>query len=282
MISRILPEAAKVMNQEVDPRWMDVDERTPDYALVREPAGLESPERLVDRIGLWENMDLIESHRHHSHMAAIYPFNTIDPLDPDHRQVTNATYQNWIRKGAGVWSGWCVPWASILHNRNMQPEAAVSWLKYWYWNFVNEGRGTLHDAAFGGISNISSPGWHNIEDISRNREKMQLDAGFGALSAILDLLVHNNQGTIYVLRKIHRDWTEFDFDGIAVEGAFLIGARVKGGKTQEVSITSKVGGAIKVAHGLGERFLLNGEETEGVLLERDFVEGEKVILSRIN
>ena len=45
---------------------------------------------------------------------------------------------------------------------------------------------------------------------------MQLDAGFGALSAVIDLLVYQKKGTVYVLPKIHRDWKELDFDGIAV------------------------------------------------------------------
>jgi len=280
MISRILPEAARALDMEIDPRWRDVDERTPDYAIVNGPVSLESPERKVERIALWEGMDLIESHRHHSHMAAIYPFNTVDPLDPTHGSIVRSTYHQWIRQGAGVWSGWCVPWASILHNRYREPEAAVSWLHYWYRNFVNEGRGTLHNAAFGGMSNISSPGWHNIHDITQNREVMQLDAGFGALSAILDLLVHTNQGTVYVLRKIHRDWKEFEFDGIAVEGAFLIGAKVKGGVTQEITVESKAGGKLRLAHGLGEKYLLDGAEMEGMILERTYETGERITLSR--
>ena len=214
-------------------------------------------------------------------MAGIYPFDVIDPLDPENRQIIKSTYDNWIRKGAGVWSGWCIPWASILHNRNNEPEAAVSWLVYWYRNYLNEGRGTLHNAAFGGMSNISSPGWFNIPEIERNREKMQLDAGFGALSAVLDLLVHQKRGTVYVLPKIHRDWREFDFKGIVVEGGFVIGADAKENKTQKISIKSKFGGKLRLAHGLGEQYLLNDVEMTGAILEKEFVEGEELILTRI-
>ena len=173
-----------------------------------------------------------------------------------------------------------MPWASILHNRNNEPEAAVSWLVYWYRNFLNEGRGTLHNAAFGGISNISSPGWFNIQEIQKNREKMQLDAGFGALSAVLDLLVYQKHGTVYVLPKIHRDWYVFDFDGIVVEGGFVIGAKVQESKTQVVSIKSKFGGNLRIAHGLGERFMLNETEMSGAVLEREFSVGEEIQLTR--
>ncbi len=279
--AKIISEAANALGLDNDPRWADVSDRLPKFTTITGPASLESPSRQVERIALWEGMDLIESHRHHSFMAGIYPFDVIDPLSPETSGTVRATYDNWIRKGAGVWSGWCVPWAAILHNRNNEPEAAVSWLHYWYWNFLNEGRGTLHNAAFGGISNISSPGWHNIPEIDRNREIMQLDAGFGALSAVLDLLVYYKQGTVYLLPKIPRDWRNLDFSGIAVEGGFLIGAKVDRHKTMEITIKSKFGGTLKLAHGLGDKFLLNDAEVDGAILEREFQPGEGIVLKRI-
>ena len=280
MIAEIMPKAAEAMGQEVDDRWREVSEKLPRFTTFTGPSSLESPERQTERIALWEGMDLIESHRHHSHMAGIYPFDAYDPLDPEIRHITRATYENWVRKGAGVWSGWCVPWASILHNRNNEPEAAVSWLLYWYRNYLNEGRGTLHDAAFRGMSNIVSD-WHNVLDIDQNREKMQLDAGFGALSAVIDLLVYQKRGTVYVLPNIHRDWQEFDFEGIIVEGGFAIGAVVKENKTQSISIKSKYGGKIKLAHGLGSQFLLGDVLESGDILEREFAFSEEVVLTRV-
>jgi alpha-L-fucosidase 2 len=282
MIAGIMPKAAEALGKEVDARWQQVSEKLPKFATVIGPASLERPERLVARIALWEGMDLIESHRHHSHMAGIYPFDIIDPRALENRQVIRSTYNNWIRKGPGAWSGWCVPWASILHNRNSEPEAAVNWLIYWYRNFINEGRGTLHNAAFGGVSNISSPGWHNIPEIERNREVMQLDAGFGALSAVLDLLVHQKQGVVYVLPKIHRDWKAFDFEGIAVEGGFLISAKVADNKTQQIAIKSKFGGELSLAHGMDEKYMLNGIEISDTILELEFQPGEEVVLKRVN
>ena len=281
MVAEILPQAAEIMGEGIDERWIEVSEKLPRFTTFKGSRSLESPEQESERIALWEEMDLIESHRHHSHMAGIYPFDAYDPMDPEIRHIVRATYDNWVRKGAGAWSGWCVPWASILHNRNHEPEAAVSWLVYWYRNYLNEGRGSLHDAAFQGMSNISSPGWHSVSEIDRNREKMQLDGGFGALSAVIDLLVYQKRGTVYVLPKIHRDWWEFDFKGIVVEGGFVIGAIVKERKTQSISIRSKFGGKLKLAHGLGEEFMLNDQKITGNILEREFKVGEEITLSRL-
>ena len=111
---------------------------------------------------------------------------------------------------------------------------------------------------------------------------MQLDAGFGALSAVLDLLVHQKGEVVYVLPKIHRDWKKFDFDGIVVEGGFLIGAKVENNQTRSITVTSKFGGTVKLAHGLGEKYLLDGTETDGAILEKNFVKGEMVTIERID
>ena len=270
MIAEILPQAADLLGRETDPRWMEVRERLPHYSTIDAPASRESPEYRSARIALWEGMDLLESHRHHSHLAGIYPFGSFDPLDPVHSAVSAASYRHWIRQGAGVWSGWCVPWASILHNRFGEPESSVSWLHYWKENFTNEGRGTLHDAAFRGMSNISSPGWHRIADISRNREIMQLDAGFGALSAVFDLLVHEKNGIVHVLPAIHRDWQEFSFEGILVPGGFRIGAVVEGGKTRKVAVHSVYGGRLRLSHGLGERYKIGELVREGSIFDHSF------------
>jgi alpha-L-fucosidase 2 len=280
MIARILPEAAVLLGEENDARWGEVSKRLPPYCTIEESAGRESPEYRSTRIALWEGMDLLESHRHHSHLAGIYPFGTFDPKEERHAEIATASYRHWIRQGAGVWSGWCVPWAAILHNRMGEPESAVAWMHYWKESFTNEGRGTLHDAAFRGMSNISSPGWHRIADPAGHREIMQLDAGFGALSAIFDLLVHEQDGIIRVLPALHRDWEKLDFDGILMPGGFLIGARVGGGQVQSVSVSSKFGGRIRLAHGLGSDYSIDGSAASGEVLEREFQPGETVLLSR--
>jgi hypothetical protein len=278
MVSEILPEAATVLNKPRDERWQEALNRLPHYATITAPFNLEHGSNPTQRIALWEGQDLDESHRHHSHLAGIYPFNTFDPQQAEHLQISGRSYDHWVRKGAGNWSGWCVPWASILHNRFHGAEAAVAWLHYWRENFVNEGRGTLHNAAHGGVSNISSLGWHHTSAIENNREVMQLDAGFGALSAALDLLVHTTRGTVYVLPDIHRDWKNIEFEGILAEGGFLIDARVRDGKTKYIRVTSQFGGPIRLKHGLGDQYLLNDEAHEGAIFTRTMNAGESMLL----
>ncbi len=278
-VARTLPEAAKLLGKPADARWEDVRRRLPPYTTF-EGKWLEEWNQSNKRIALWEGMDLIESHRHHSHLGAIYPFATVSNRDPEHKDIINNSLTVWKYRGAGGWSGWCVPWASILWSRSGQTEAAVSWLHWWKENFTNEGRGTLHNAANNGTSALGSAVLAKLPGDARNYEVMQLDAGFGALNAVLELLVQHRDDAIYVLPDRHRDWQDVQFDNIRTEGAFLVSARVAGGQAQEVRVKSLVGGPLKLAHGLGENYLLNGQPAGGAILNRACKAGEEIVLKR--
>jgi hypothetical protein len=278
-ICRVLQQAAPLLGRPTDPRWADVDQRLPAYTTVDDVWMPENQAR-GKRIALWEGQDLVGSHRHHSHLGGLFPFCTINPQAPEHQAIVSTSLRNWTFKGPGAWSGWCVPWASAIWSRMDNPEAAVQWLHYWHANFTNEGRGTLHNAAFQGTSLIADAVRTKRPANQPNNEIMQLDAGFGALTAVYELLVQNREDVIYVLPSLHRDWQELSFENLGAEGAFRIGAKVSGGRCVEISVKSLAGGKLKLAHGLGDAYLLNGQATNGTLLEKDCQPGEVLLLKR--
>ena len=65
--------------------WLDVEKRLPPYT--------------ADHSGimLFKGQRFVESHRHHSHMAGLYPFDTIDFSDPKTLRTVEMTYRNWTR-----------------------------------------------------------------------------------------------------------------------------------------------------------------------------------------
>ncbi|TAH18781.1 MAG: hypothetical protein EAZ08_10630 [Cytophagales bacterium] len=279
-VAQILPQAAKLTNQEIDPRWQKVSESLPPYSTI---VGAYNAERWGNNstfIALWEGTDLEDSHRHHAHLGGIYPFGTIDPQAAQHKQIVSSTLNRWVTQGSGAWSGWCVPWASILNMRSGRTEAAVSWLHWWRENFVNEGRGTLHNANSTGVSLIGSPTWYKMPESVKNSEVMQLDAGQGALSAVLEILVQQRQDVVHVIPDVPLAWlnTTFSFENIRVEGGFSVSAKVENGKTTEIKVKAPFGGKIKLAHTLGEKYSLNGKESQGSMLEKDCQKGEELVL----
>jgi hypothetical protein len=248
MIAQIMPDAARVLGEGIDPRWSEVEEKLPPYSLVN------------DRIGLWEGLELEESHRHHSHLASIWPFMSLDPFEAKHWKTVTRSIGFWNTMGAGQWTGWCIPWASVLCSRLELPDAAVTWMHWLLDNFTNEGYGTLHNADFPGAA-AWTDGSFEARRKPENNEVMQMDATMGFLIAVTELLVQNRHDGIYVLPKLPRRWKTLSFDGIRTEGAFLIGATVESGKTTEVRVRSEKGGRLRLSPGFGER--IDQEMTAG-------------------
>ncbi len=216
-----LIQAAKWLNEKPDPAWEDIIARLPKASLF--PPGGDASE-----IGLWDGLTLEESHRHHSHLAGICPFDVIDPDDPQWRPIVARTRSRWTRLGMGLWSGWCLPWAAMLHNRFNNPMMAENILEIWRRTFTNPGGGSLHDAWFPGFSLMAS-----------RPEIMQMDATMGALTAVQDMLVHSRQGVIHVLAGASPRWKHVLFQDMPAPGGFRISAsHYKHGATRvEVTAT---------------------------------------------
>lgn len=237
---RALIQAADVLGEETDPRWLRLQRGLLHCTTLDVSVSAEYPEQRAERIILWEGQDLDASHRHHSHLASIYPFKTLDPMSKEHGELLRNSLRAWQYRGAGAWSGWCVPWAASLHAYAGEPEAAVFWLHYWTQLFTNEGRASLHDTAFPGVSNLDgSSGYHDPL-----KEVMQLDGRFGALSAVLDLLVQERDGLISILPRIPKTWKDLSFKGILAPGGFRVDACLENGYVQQVNITATRSGRL--------------------------------------
>lgn len=263
-----------------DPRWHELARSLPHYSLIQEPYGENTNEIVPPRIALWEGKDLSVSHRHHSHLAGIYPFQTIHPAQTEHTDVIKNSYWRWVVGGAGGWTGWCIPWASILHNRAGNTDAAISWLHYWNRNFVNEGRGTLHNSTNTGMSMFNEPNWSKeIANGKKNHETMQLDAGFGFLSAVLDLMVSEQWNGVHILPNRSSKWRDLTFQRVRTSGGFLISAKVKENVLQRIDIESIFGGDLILHHNMGNKILVNGKDYQGKSLTLKMKKNEKIILT---
>lgn len=146
-----LLEAARLLDKEPNPLWRKILKGLPKASFYG-GAGSTAEVPPGAEIGLWDGLRLEESHRHHSHLAGLYPFDIFDLERPEYRDLIEKSFAHWIAQGMGQWSGWCVPWAAILHLRLGNGEAAELLLETWERLFTNEGHGTLHDPAFPGIT----------------------------------------------------------------------------------------------------------------------------------
>ena len=201
-LARDLIEAAGMFGAAPDPMWVDVDRRLPSFTAG--PTG----------IMLFEGEPFNESHRHHSHMAGLFPFDTIDLDDAKTRETVAKTFRTWVRNGTGAWTGWCVPWASILHTHVGNAHAAVEMLRCWDTYFCNEGHGSHHNAYRQGFSDM----------IMCGDCVMQMDGQSAAVTAILEMMVHEVNGKTEFFRGCPDTWKRVAFENVLTAG----GRRVSG------------------------------------------------------
>ncbi|MBN1641110.1 MAG: hypothetical protein JXA09_07730 [Anaerolineae bacterium] len=229
-----LIEAAAQLGEPPRPSWREIQRGLPRAALAG-PAGRE-------QIALWEGTPLEESHRHHSHLAGICPFDVLDLDDPEWQPIYEHSLRTWVYQGMGLWSGWCVPWAAMIHTRFHNPEIAELLLEIWERVFTNEGHGTLHDCVFPGFTLMGAPRLTGVDHGPRPPERMQMDAGMSATAAIMEMMLHTQRGVDVLFAGAPWAWKRVAFDGLLTGGAFLVGAERVDGRVTEVRVQSRVGG----------------------------------------
>ena len=219
-LARDLIEASKLLGEEPDPMWLDVEKRLPLYTA--DASG----------IMLFKGQRFVESHRHHSHMAGLYPFDVIDFSEPTVLQTVEATYSTWTRMGMGQWSGWCVPWASILHTHIGNAPAAVFMLHAWDTFFTNPGYGSRHDVYNTGLS-VMRRGTNvrrfTIAGDAAGEEIMQMDGMCASVTAIMELMVHDVNGETKFFHGCPNSWKDVSFENIRLsDGRRVSGVRKYG------------------------------------------------------
>ncbi len=251
-----LTEAREALGLPMEQGWRDIQDHLPRACVEGGQAGFswwETSNRTQQRpgqpapsggrtdaqIALWEGVTLEESHRHHSHLAGLVPFDVLDMADMRLAPVLENTLRTWVFRGMGAWSGWCMPWAVMLHSRMNNGDAAVTLLELWQKLFTNEGHGTLHDVQFPGLSLIGA-GPRRAK--SKAAEIMQMDAGMGVTSAILDMLLHDRRGVHHLFAGCPAGWREVAFEGIRCAGGFLVSATRQDHRVTHVAVQSEAGG----------------------------------------
>ena len=205
-LARDLVAAAKLLGEEPDAAWLDVEARLPLYSAGE--SGIE----------LFQGQALTESHRHHSHMAGFFPFDTLDLSNKEVRDVATKTYNTWVMRGTGYWTGWCVPWASILDTHFGWSDAAAHALHTWATFHNNPGHGSTHDAFRPGFTLFS---WRTTV--------MQMDGQCAAATAVLEMMAHEVNGKVEFFRGCPSKWKKVSFENVRLsDGRRAFGVRERG------------------------------------------------------
>lgn len=225
MLADALLEAAEILGIRPREKWLDIKKRLPSYTLIDDEAG--------KRIALWEGQDLDQCHRHHSHLGAIYPFDTLGEMTPEKAEIVDNSLDHWIGKGMGLWSEWCMPWAAIIQIRAGLTESPIVLLELWKELFVNESLTTVYLPKFRGISA------HRKNDIPVPREKneiFQLEGTMGAATAVYEMLAHVYSGVLKIFPAVPAKWKDVSFSRLHLSGGLIVSGRKKNGEVAEITI----------------------------------------------
>jgi len=256
------------------PRWLEIRDRAPRACLIAADGG--------EQIALWEGVELEESHRHHSHLAGITPFDVFELDAPEMQPILRNTMNRWIGRGPGLWSGWCVPWAAMLHLRFDKGDAAELLLEAFQRVFTNVGHGTLHDADVDGLTLM---GRDYLRKEPARGELMQMDGGMSCTAAIQEMLLHTRRGVNHLFAGAPKGWRKAAFRNMRTDGAFLVSAKYDAGEVARVEVESPAGGVFKLANlwGGSARVRREGkgaETVKGKVLEISTEPGERLVIRR--
>lgn len=201
-------------------QWEKVLQELPEFA-VGEDGGL-----LVAA-----DYPLKESHRHFSHLMAIHPLGLIDPHDsPEAARIVNASLNHLDSLGTKYWCGYSFAWLASLAARAGDGEKAERALDIFAQAFVL--RNSFHcngDQSGKGFSTFTY-------------RPFTLEGNFAAAAGLQEMLLQSHRGYIEVFPAVPSQWTDAAFTTLRAQGAFLVSAERRNGRTERVVIRSEKGG----------------------------------------
>ncbi|MFA7228995.1 MAG: glycoside hydrolase family 95-like protein [Melioribacteraceae bacterium] len=217
-------------------RWKMILNEWPDLAVSETDKLLVSP-----------GFDLIESHRHFSHLMSIFPLGLLKWEDPSDRNIIVSSLKDLERLGTDWWCGYSFSWLGNLYARAKNGEKAAEALKIFSECFCLPNSFHVNgDQSNSGKSKFTY-------------RPFTLEGNFAFASGILEMLLQSHNGIIRIFPAI--PWPNASFRNLRSEGAFLISAEKKEDKIKRVTIYSEKGGLLKMEIPFGKTFRINGNDS---------------------
>ncbi len=178
---------------------------------------------------------LRESHRHFSHLMSIYPLGLLDLADgAAARRTIDASLRDLDRLGTAAWCGYSYAWLASLAARRGDGTGAERALEIFSTAF------TLRNS-FHCNGDQSGRGYSGFR-----YRPFTLEGNFAAASGVQEMLLQSHRGRIDLFPAIPDRWGDVAFATLRAQGAFLVSAERRSGKTRRVSLYPERGGACRL------------------------------------
>jgi len=187
------------------PRWRDVLANLAPFPT--DSAGL-----MVGRGRPWQ-----QSHRHYSHLLAIYPLRLITPDRPDQRALIETSLATWERD-ISLFRGYSFTGGAAMHALLGHGDVALTRLNQY----------------------LDAPRYMEPNTFYAEAGPV-IETPLSAAASIQELFLQDWGGALRVFPAIPTVWADAAFDRLRADGAFLVSGARRGGRTAWVRIASLAG-----------------------------------------
>jgi len=185
------------------------------------------------------------SHRHYSHLIGIYPLHIYNWDQPENREMIDKSMRYWFFKdGGNKLAGYSYTgFASMLAATGKGSEAIGVLSDFFK---LNSGRAAVHANTMyfegGGVAPV-------------------IETPLSAAQTVNELLLQSWGRTVRIFPAVPDSWDEVSFHNMRAQGAFLVSAARRNGRTQFVRIKSLAGEPCRIRTDLAApiRVLIDGK-----------------------
>jgi hypothetical protein len=182
----------------------------------------------VDEYGLMIGSDqrVDQSHRHFSHLLALYPLFQLDPDDPEDMELVDRSVVHWHRidSGKGL-SGYSFTGAASMYAALGRGDDALANIRHFLTGDIGE-------------IGIFLPNTFYAETYGKSP---CFETPMSGAAAILELLLQSWGGKIRIFPAVPSSWPEASFDQLRAQGGFLVSAAMNNHTTSWAKIRSLKG-----------------------------------------
>ncbi|MFD6999152.1 glycoside hydrolase family 95-like protein [Streptomyces mirabilis] len=211
---RTLLESAELLGVDdaLAPRWREVLAKRVAYP--------------TDANGFMIGADIpfAKSHRHYSHLLAVYPLYELTGRTPDERALIEKSLAHWVGF-EGALQGYTFTGAASMSALLGKGEDALKYLGQLMTRFIQPN--TMYKE--------SGP---------------VIETPLSAAQSLHDMVCQSWGGVVRVFPALPADWADLTVHDFRTQGAFLLSAVRKGGATRWVRLVSEAGAPCVVRHGI--------------------------------